>query len=422
MLFLTPKTKVVSEEVNCPVYFWVYIGYVNQKEYSENSLNINALNNDAVDNFTVYRRGVVFYKDGTTNDESIAWNKTGITIEDQNIVFQYSIKKVSGNLLLILKDTESEKCLVYKNVTQTQFVSLMKNSLENIDVNAVINSDFTVCDKLDYAFIDDPEIIGEWVSVSFVNDINEFINDVVLPPDEMLLKKIRFYNNGKLVQYSAEGPFKNNESRWTNGLIIDPLGKTASKYIIKKANGETFLFYEWKSGDYTIRFEKPDYYVLKKVKPVMSTFQIVAIILIGLAALFAVVYFVGKKRGIRIINYKKINITGKRNVELDTVTSFILHNYNDPDLNMNVVSANVKMSSQKIPKIIKKGVKLSFPQYLNKIRITEAKRLLVDSDLTVIEIAMAVGYNNVTHFNRLFKSMEKISPNEYRGKNNNCKE
>ncbi len=40
--------------------------------------------------------------------------------------------------------------------------------------------------------------------------------------------------------------------------------KTASKYIIKEIDGGKYMFFEWKSGDYTIRGMKPYYYVLKK--------------------------------------------------------------------------------------------------------------------------------------------------------------
>jgi bla regulator protein blaR1 len=53
---------------------------------------------------------------------------------------------------------------------------------------------------------------------------------------------------------------------WTNGLILDKQYKTASKYEIKEIKGDTYLFYEWKSGDYTIWGMQPGYYVLKKIK------------------------------------------------------------------------------------------------------------------------------------------------------------
>jgi len=51
---------------------------------------------------------------------------------------------------------------------------------------------------------------------------------------------------------------------WTKGLVISTREKTVSKYYIKGIGGSVYMFYEWKSGDYTFRHRKPSYYVLKK--------------------------------------------------------------------------------------------------------------------------------------------------------------
>ena len=51
---------------------------------------------------------------------------------------------------------------------------------------------------------------------------------------------------------------------WTKGLIIEPAAKKASRYQIKEIQGATYMFYEWKSGDYVLRQMKPSYYVLRK--------------------------------------------------------------------------------------------------------------------------------------------------------------
>ena len=51
---------------------------------------------------------------------------------------------------------------------------------------------------------------------------------------------------------------------WTKGLLLHSGDKTASKYAIRETAGSTYMFLEWKSGDYVIRHRKPGYYVLKK--------------------------------------------------------------------------------------------------------------------------------------------------------------
>ena len=56
--------------------------------------------------------------------------------------------------------------------------------------------------------------------------------------------------------------------------------------------------------------------------------------------------------------------------------------------------------------------------YINFIRITKAKELLINSSMMIYEIADAVGYNNESYFTKIFKKIVNVSPNYYR-KNNN---
>jgi len=64
--------------------------------------------------------------------------------------------------------------------------------------------------------------------------------------------------------------------------------------------------------------------------------------------------------------------------------------------------------------ILKKVSGLPFKQYLNRLRLEEAKRLLTQTDLQVSDIAYKVGYGNISHFNRVFKDHLGISPNDFR--------
>lgn len=46
--------------------------------------------------------------------------------------------------------------------------------------------------------------------------------------------------------------------------------------------------------------------------------------------------------------------------------------------------------------------------------MNEAKRLLVETDMRVIEISQQVGYENEKHFMKIFKNISGVSPTEYR--------
>jgi AraC-like DNA-binding protein len=54
--------------------------------------------------------------------------------------------------------------------------------------------------------------------------------------------------------------------------------------------------------------------------------------------------------------------------------------------------------------------------YLVRRRIGEAQTLLLTTNYSVIEIASSVGYNNVSHFNTIFKKLIGTTPKQYRKK------
>jgi AraC-like DNA-binding protein len=58
---------------------------------------------------------------------------------------------------------------------------------------------------------------------------------------------------------------------------------------------------------------------------------------------------------------------------------------------------------------------MTFTGYVNKLRLTEAARLLTEkSAATVAEIAYSVGYANVSYFNKLFKEEYGCTPKAFR--------
>jgi len=114
-----------------------------------------------------------------------------------------------------------------------------------------------IVDKIDYPFVNDPEVVGRWESVDFVANINDFKPGIKPGQMELYLKEMIILDNGR-----THKPWWT----WTKGLIFHSGDKTAAKYHIKEIDGSTYMFFEWKSGDYTIRHMKPRYYVLKKIK------------------------------------------------------------------------------------------------------------------------------------------------------------
>lgn len=55
-------------------------------------------------------------------------------------------------------------------------------------------------------------------------------------------------------------------------------------------------------------------------------------------------------------------------------------------------------------------------EYLNNVRIRKSCLLLKRTSMSIVEIAFAVGYNSLSHFNRYFRRIMEMSPREYRGR------
>lgn len=84
------------------------------------------------------------------------------------------------------------------------------------------------------------------------------------------------------------------------------------------------------------------------------------------------------------------------------------------DLNMAVVSNHVSMNYSLFSYAFKQYTGKNFVNYLKELRVNEAKRLLAETDMRVIEISQQVGYENEKHFMKIFKSVSGVSPTEYR--------
>jgi bla regulator protein BlaR1 len=107
---------------------------------------------------------------------------------------------------------------------------------------------------------------GKWRSVDFVKTIDSFKPGEKSLLEDPYLTELDIEENGKLTFTTTAGEYSAPSITWTKGLILDSRDKTASQCVIKDMDGTTYMFYEWKSGDYTYRGMDPWYYVLKKVQ------------------------------------------------------------------------------------------------------------------------------------------------------------
>lgn len=123
---------------------------------------------------------------------------------------------------------------------------------------------------------------------------------------------------------------------------------------------------------------------------------------------------VRKNTEVRIIPYEKIEAQNHEDKELSLIIKAIASEYKNSELTVKDVELETGLYSNKISTILQKHFDVSFKGYLNSIRISEAKRLLLETDWQISEIFYKIGYKNTTHFNRVFKQFNNMTPKEFR--------
>lgn len=91
-----------------------------------------------------------------------------------------------------------------------------------------------------------------------------------------------------------------------------------------------------------------------------------------------------------------------------------VHEHQADDLSLSEVARAVNTSTFYFCKIFKRSTGLNFTDYVSRVRIEKAKNLLLNPNLRISEIAFEVGFQSLTHFNRVFKKIVGRSPTRYR--------
>jgi AraC-like DNA-binding protein/ligand-binding sensor protein len=94
---------------------------------------------------------------------------------------------------------------------------------------------------------------------------------------------------------------------------------------------------------------------------------------------------------------------------------FIREHYTE-HLSLHQVSSSVNTSTFYFSKQFHKTTGLSFTEFISRIRIEKAKNFMLNPNLRISEIGFAVGFQSLTHFNRVFRNIAGQSPTEYRGR------
>lgn len=106
------------------------------------------------------------------------------------------------------------------------------------------------------------------------------------------------------------------------------------------------------------------------------------------------------------------NSDGYKDERMIAIMNFIQENY--LDVTLESLSEEFYLSKPYLSKYIKEKAGSTFGEIVKRVRMKKARTLLKSSTMTVESIAEAVGYQNVEHFNRLFKKAYNMTPIQFR--------
>ncbi len=211
---------------------------------------------------------------------------------------------------------------------------------------------------------------------------------------------------------------------WWFGMLAIPLEKR-HKESFTKVSALDFQFIH-RSG--ILPKEKEEVFtftnvVFRKSYPILYVIFDIAIVLYYAFLIGAIVAkkkrIIGLSKDDKIppiqeLQYKRLEIGNYAENELERITTYLREHYDDPKISSSTISSETGIPRSHITEIIKNRYDCTCKQLINRIRITEAKRLLKSTDRRILEVALEVGFEDISTFNRCFKQAEGTSPRQYR--------
>lgn len=140
-----------------------------------------------------------------------------------------------------------------------------------------------------------------------------------------------------------------------------------------------------------------------------------------MAVLYTLFYFIiteqiriRKNRKIKQRLYHPNSKESYNDEEKEKLLNYLVENFSDPLLTLEKIEKQTGLNQFQVSEIISDTYKMRYKQYINHIRIEEAKKLLIETDTPISAIAEKVGYCYSNSFARAFRQSEDITPNQYR--------
>lgn len=230
--------------------------------YDDGSMNLSMMN----DGRRIYRDEV----------PSMKWTKgylMGLMFSNPDITSAYAISTISGKTFMVMERKTGDYIRTgsipyYFVFIKTSDTPKLTPSAKTTDSKITVTKDSNgvIHESMDHKFELDKDAIGQWEQINFVASPDDFDGKDITRQKYIEMGTHNFYEDGREVSY-ADKSIGTGETKWTKGYVWGG-DDTISEYEIRQLNGKTFMFIQFKNGDYTVRGQKPNYYVYVKTSDI----------------------------------------------------------------------------------------------------------------------------------------------------------
>lgn len=111
-----------------------------------------------------------------------------------------------------------------------------------------------------------------------------------------------------------------------------------------------------------------------------------------------------------------VNSYSETDIErIDKIYQYVINNYTEK-ITLKEASDTVNMTPNAFCRYFKTRTQKTFTRFVNEVRIGYACKLLYNDNLSISEICYQCGFNNITNFNKNFRTFTKMSPSDFRSR------
>ncbi|MBN2088343.1 helix-turn-helix transcriptional regulator [candidate division KSB1 bacterium] len=227
-------------------------------------------------------------------------------------------------------------------------------------------------------------------SIVFIQ--SDQMHTVEADPDNLLLSA-SIYFRPELICHAGNNPVENS-------YLLPFLSSNSTKSLILQQNDLGISIWQFVLDMYQEYCDNDDFYQLA-LKNRLSDLLLVAL------------------RMMKRLNLLQKAQTPQNKIKrLDTVLGYIQHHYAE-SVTLEQLSEIAFMNASYFCRYFKQVIGLSPINYILRYRIDKAKELLLNSSLSITEVAFKVGFNSQSYFDRLFQKFTRMNPKNFRQKHAN---